>query len=251
MTRGSLENRWQRIRAQLPLLLPSCCALCGCRADRVLCAACHAQFFTTPLLRCQRCALALTTPGSKVCGACLQTPPAFDATVVVIDYAPPIDQLVLALKFGHRLALAPCFAEMLGARLLQTQAGATEPEPLPTLLLPVPLGPQRLAQRGFNQALEIARPLARRLGIPLAPGLLMREHDTRAQSQLHPRERQQNVHHAFSVDGADQARIRGQHIGLVDDVMTTGSTLGALAALLKRYGAARVTNLVFARTPQH
>lgn len=183
-----------------------------------------------------------------LCGDCIKQPPAFDATVVATDYAAPVDQLVLTLKFGSRLALAPLFADMLRDALLQNP---TEQIALPAILAPVPLGPQRLAERGFNQALEIAKPLARSLGIPLDAKLLTRVRDTRAQALLHPDERHKNIHKGFIVSDHAMDRIRGQHIGVVDDVITTGETLNELAATLKRYGAARVTNFVFARTPQH
>lgn len=180
----------------------------------------------------------------QVCGDCLRHPPAFDATIVASDYAPPVDQLVLALKFGGRLALAPLCARLIHAAS-QAAAGASE---LPACLTAVPLGPQRLAERGFNQALEIAKPLARTLGIPVERGLALRHRNTRAQARLHPDERRQNMRGAFAVMPAAVGRIRGLHIGVVDDVITTGQTLNELAATLKRYGAARVTNFVFART---
>jgi ComF family protein len=120
---------------------------------------------------------------------------------------------------------------------------------LPALLCPVPLGPRRLAERGYNQALEIARPLARSLGVTLHPRLLARVHETRAQSSVAPDQRRDNIAGAFAV--TDAALVQGRHIGLVDDVMTSGRTLDELAATLKRHGAARVSNLVFARTPPH
>ncbi len=106
-------------------------------------------------------------------------------------------------------------------------------------------------ERGFNQALEIARPLARALGIPLRARLAIRARDTRAQSAVKPAERRTNLRHAFIVAPDALATVRGQHIGLVDDVMTSGSTLNELADTFKRYGAARVSNFVFARTPPH
>jgi predicted amidophosphoribosyltransferase len=117
------------------------------------------------------------------------------------------------------------------------------------VLCPVPLGRARLVERGFNQALEIARPLARSLGIPLAPRLALRALDTRAQSSLAPGERKRNIRHAFIVAPDALAMVRGQHIGVVDDVMSSGHTLNELAATFKRFGAARVSNFVFARTP--
>jgi ComF family protein len=161
---------------------------------------------------------------------------------VAADYAAPVDQLVLALKFGNRLALAPLFGDL----LLRALAQRPEQE-RPQLLTAVPLGTQRLADRGFNQALEIARPISRALKVPLKPGLLVRQRDTRAQSMLHPDERHTNIRNAFIVPGESIDTVRGAHIGVVDDVITTGETLNEVARTLKRFGARRVTNLVFAR----
>ena len=252
--------------ALLRVLLPTSCALCGGASDDALCPACAARFFGRGAAppRCPRCANPLpqqagaeeqaraqvrqlnTDPAvaGQLCGPCLREPPAFDATVVACDYALPLDQLVLQLKFGHRLALAALFAGLLRDAVLQHPGFA-----LPALLCPVPLGPRRLAERGFNQALEIARPLARALGVALHPRLAARAHETRAQSSVAPAQRRRNIAHAFTV--SDAALVEGRHIGIVDDVMTSGQTLNELAATLKRYGAARVSNLVFARTPPH
>ena len=231
------------------LLLPASCALCGARCEAAVCAACHGQFFgherEQERPRCRQCAnpLAPAEPGAR-CGACLAEPPAFDATLAACDYAAPIDQLVLQLKFGARLALAELFATLLRDAVLRRPDFV-----LPALLCPVPLGPGRLAERGFNQALEIARPLARALGVALQPRLALRVHETQAQSRVAPSERARNIEHAFIVAPDALLRVRGQHIGIVDDVMTSGQTLAELAATLKRFGAARVSNLVFARTP--
>lgn len=169
--------------------------------------------------------------------------PAFDATIAAADYAAPVDQLVLGLKFGSRLDLAPMLARMVADAARHVQAPA-----MPTLLTAVPLGPRRLAERGFNQALEIAKPLSRALGVTLDARIVSRLRDTRAQALLHPDERQKNIRKAFLIEGSAIDRVRGQHVGVVDDVMTTGETLNELAATLKRFGAARVTNFVFART---
>lgn len=242
--------------AHFARLLPSSCALCGSNGNDVLCNDCARQFFGSRLApnreshppRCRCCGLLLTTNWSEQCGDCLQAPPPFDATVVASSYGAPIDALVIALKFGHRLALAPLFARMLRDSLLDAESYGV---PLPTLLIPVPLAPARLAQRGFNQALEIARPLSQLLGVPLEPQLALRIRDTRSQTTLHLRQRRNNVHQAFAINSEHTVALHGQHIGIVDDVMTTGSTLGELAGLLKRSGATRVTNLVFARTPVH
>lgn len=243
-----LRHWSQHLSARLPALLPSSCALCGSSGNAVICQGCHAQFFGRSSHRCTQCAIPLpdvATTSTRRCGECLAQPPAFDATIVAADYAPPIDQLVLALKFGSRLALAPLFARALRDALLQERA---EEIALPTLLTAVPLGRRRLAERGFNQALEIAKPLSRALGIKLEPQLAVRRRDTDAQALLHPDQRHKNIRHAFVVPDTAIDRVRGQHVGVVDDVVTTGETLGELAATLKRFGAARVTNFVFART---
>lgn len=239
----------------LPNLLPGMCALCGGHAgNAVACAACHAHYIKSggPSARCRCCAQPLppaaanaqaaTAGEPALCGACLTRPPAFDATWAVADYALPLDRLVLQLKFGGRLALARLF----GAALAQTVLAAPGFD-RPALLCPVPLGPGRLRERGYNQALEMARPLARALAIAVAPRLLRRVHDTQPQALTALAARQANVAHAFAV--TDGAALAGRHIGLVDDVMTSGQTLNELAAACKRHGAARVTCLVFARTP--
>ncbi|RFP10773.1 MULTISPECIES: ComF family protein [unclassified Duganella] len=228
-------------------LLPASCALCAAASGELLCPACAAQFFgaEAAVVRCPRCANPLPDSAQgQLCGSCRVEPPAFDVTLVAADYAMPLDQLVLQLKFGHRLALATLFARLLRDAVLQ-QPGFT----LPALLCPVPLGPRRLAERGYNQALEIARPLARSLGVALHPRLASRVQETAAQSSVAPEQRRHNIAGAFAIP--DAALVRGRHIGVVDDVMTSGRTLNELAATLKRHGAARVSNLVFARTPPH
>lgn len=238
----------QLIAKGMSLALPSCCALCAATGDGAVCSDCCARYLAPRCDRCAQCALPLGLPnaeqaGKVLCGSCINRPPAFDATVVATDYAPPADRLVLALKFGSRLALAPQFAA-----LLRNAMAGVRSEDRPDMLTAVPIGASRLAERGFNQALEIARPLSRALGIPLEPRLALRHRETQPQSMLHPDERHSNVRSAFVVPQEAAERLRGLHVGVVDDVMTTGETLNELAATLKRFGAARVTNLVFART---
>ena len=241
----SLRHRSQHWLSRLSALIPTACALCGGIGNDALCTGCHRQFFQQRPHRCRQCALPLADTAAAICGACLTQPPAFDATIAAADYVPPIDQMVLALKFGGRLALAPILARMLRDALLQNDSGQIA---LPTQLTAVPLGARRLAGRGFNQALEIAKPLSRMLGIPLASGLVSRLRDTHAQALLPPDERHRNIRNAFVVNDGAIDGLRGQHIGVVDDVITTGETLNELAAMLKRFGAVRVTNFVFART---
>ena len=229
-------------------LLPSSCALCGAGCGGAVCRPCHGEHVAPRRLRCRRCAnpLGVYGDGRIECAACLAEGRAFDASVAAADYTAPLDQLVLQLKFGGRLALAPWFAQMI-ADTVRDQRQML----LPNVLCPVPLGRQRLVERGFNQALEIARPLSKLLGIPLRPRLAIRALETAAQSGVAPDQRRRNIRNAFIVAPDALAMVRGQHIGLVDDVMTSGHTLHELAVTFKRFGAARVTNLVFARTPPH
>jgi ComF family protein len=229
-------------------LLPCSCALCGETAGEVVCTPCRERYAQPGSSRCPCCAnpLGAHEAAGQRCAGCLADAPEFDATVAAVDYAAPLDALVLRLKFGAQLPLAPWFARQVRDAVL-----ARPGWPLPDLLCPVPLGRQRLVERGFNQALEIARPLALSLGVPLQPRLVRRSVETQAQSGVAPSARADNIRGAFEL--ADEAfeQVEGRHIGVVDDVMTSGHTLNELAATLKRAGAARVSNLVFARTPPH
>ena len=224
-------------------LLPAQCALCAGSCRGVVCSPCRHQYLEQPRRRCRQCANPLADT-ALLCGRCLRRPPAYDATWTAVDYAAPVDQLLLQLKFGARLALAPLFAQLLAATV--RQAGSWD---APQLLCPVPLGPARLVERGYNQALEIARPLARQLAIALQPRLAVRVRETRAQSGVAPRERRANLAQAFMVAPQHAGQVPGRHIGIVDDVMSSGHTVHALAAALKREGARKVTVLVAARTP--
>jgi len=169
-----------------------------------------------------------------VCGNCLASPPYFDGTQALWLYEFPCDRLVQALKYRAWLALAPFFGDRLASR----------PLPAIDLVMPMPLHPDRLAQRGFNQAVEIARILTKRSRLRLAPRGARRVKDTTAQTELPHEERARNVRGAF-VCNLD---LSGKSIGIVDDVMTTGASLNELAKVLKRAGAARVENLVIARS---
>ena len=234
------------------LRLPSCCALCNMAArpaDGVLCDGCRQQFLQIGVPRCASCAIRLTVLPDALCGACLHQQPAFDATIAAVDYRAPLDQLLLGLKFSGQLAFAPLFAELLRDALLDHSRLDGQTLPLPEVLLAVPLGEHRLIERGFNQALEIARGLSRHLGLPLLAHLPLRERETLAQSGLPMTQRHRNIAGAFVMPAGAAALLNGRHVGVVDDVMTTGATLDAMATVLKRHGAVRVTNLVFARTP--
>lgn len=214
-------------------LLPQDCFLCGSHAGGgAICPACAAQLPSSPE-GCPVCAVPV--PGGGVCGRCLREPPAFDASTARYRFDFPVDAMVHALKYRHRLALAAYFAQAL------SRAGLPQAD----LVLPMPLHARRLAERGFNQAVEIARPLARELGVGLDLTSVRRLRDTAAQAGLTREERQRNLRGAF----VSESRFDGLRVLVVDDVMTTGASLDALAAVLKRQGAARVENLLVARTP--
>lgn len=229
----------QRIAALRPA---APCALCEIgigAAGGPLCPGCERDFISPHAPRCAVCAIRLpATAGSELCGACLRHPPHFDATLALGDYAAPLDGVVLALKSGGRLALA----RDLGALLARHARGIAGPD---ALIAAVPLAFERHAERGFNQALEIARRVARDLSLPLDASALLRVRHAAPQHVLALPERRRNVRGAFAVLGD----VRGKHLLVVDDVLTTGSTLDEVASVLKRAGAARVTNLVVARTP--
>lgn len=223
------------LSACLDALLPRACLLCGERAHAMLCAGCAADLprLTGPL--CPVCATPLAAP-APACGSCLGTPPAFDATLAPLRYAYPVDGLVRNLKYRCRLASADF--------LVQAMLAAIQPaRPEGTLILPVPLSRPHLRERGFNQALEIARPLARALGLPLDARSLVRPKETVAQSSLPWRARRGNVRDAFACT----RDLSGQTVIVVDDVMTSGATLDAVARTLKDHGAARVINWVATR----
>lgn len=218
----------------LARLLPQDCYVCGQDGgDSPVCAACSAALpcLTGPL--CPVCAL--PAPGGTLCGACQNSPPHFDATHAVFRYAFPAEHLVQGLKYRHRLPLAGWLADALARHI-----GSAEVD----CILPLPLSAQRMKERGFNQAQEIARPLARRLGLPLVSDACARVLDTAPQASLPWEARQANIRNAFECS----TDLTGRKIAVVDDVMTTGATLNECARLLKRHGAARVENWVAART---
>ena len=218
-------------------VFPPRCLLCGETGvnGRDLCPACT-EALPWNASACLRCALPLPVPAT--CGACLQKPPSMHETHAVFVYGFPLDRLVPRLKFHNDLAagrlLSGLMAEALGAL------------PRPAALVPVPLHDTRLGRRGYDQALELAAPLARRLRIPLLADALLRTRATAPQSELDAVARQRNLRHAFAIR-ADAPLP--DHVVLVDDVMTTGATLEAATRALLRAGVRQVDAWVCARVP--
>jgi len=208
--------------------------LCGARSDSDLCVACIADLPANKN-RCRRCALPLAIDAS-ICGDCLRRPPPFTAAFAPFRYGYPLDALIMRFKFGRDLASGNALAQ-----LWLDHASAAE---RPQAIVPVPLHLSRLRERGYDQALELAAPIALALGLPLADALLRRERATSPQTELDARARRRNVRGAFAVTDTPPA-----HVALFDDVMTTGATLRECARMLVRAGAQRVDVWALARAP--
>lgn len=219
-------------------LFPPTCVICGNRGfqGRDLCPDCHRRL---PVNRpcCSRCGNPLAEAvGFALCGRCLSKPPPFDRVWAPYRYDGAVRHVIGALKFEGRYA----YARLLGDLLADFVHCHAE---LPGAILPVPLHPVRYRQRGFNQSVEIARHVAKALRVPLDLAGCVRRRDTPPQHRLSARERLKNVRAAFALSRPPAA----SHIAIVDDVMTTGSTVRALAKLLKKAGAEKVDVWVCAR----
>ena len=179
-----------------------------------------------------------------MCGQCLRRPPSFDAAAAAVDYAFPWDGLLARFKFHAQ----PELGIVLAQRMIAAIAGLSLPRA--TLVLPVPLGRDRLRERGYNQAWELARRIGHQLDLPARVDGLARGHTTTHQVGLSRAEREANLRHSLWVEPAAATAIAHQHVALVDDVMTTGATADAAASALRRAGAAHVQVWVLARTPE-
>lgn len=199
-----------------------------------LCRACHAELPWNDHA-CALCALPLPEDEpAPHCGPCLVAPPRQDAAAATFVYAPPVDRLLIRFKFHQDLAAGRLLSQLMLQRV---------PAFLQVPLVPMPLHTQRLRQRGYDQALELTRPLAKEMCLPLWRGLV-RSRATAAQSELDAESRQHNLRGAFAVEATPPTALT-----LVDDVMTTGATLDAAVRALKRSGLQQATLWVCARTP--
>jgi len=227
----------------LSRLFPPTCVLCGApgsASGRDLCAGCTADL-PRNLEACARCALPFDTrmPPGTLCGRCQRRLPPFGRCLAAFRYEGVVPSLVVGAKFEGRLDLA----RLLGQCLAEAVRGS-EPQ-WPEVLVPVPLHPKRLRARGYNQAHEIARVLGRELSLPVDPLCCSRVRATPPQSGLDERERRRNLRGAFEV----QEPLRWRRLAIVDDVVTTGSTIVELARVLRRAGAERIEVWAVARTP--
>lgn len=227
-----ISKVYQRLQNIQQYLFPGQCLLCldTAPSGQMLCSPCAEEL---PLndCGCSRCGKPMPVAVAE-CGACQKSPPAFDSVHTLYRYQPPVDQLVQQMKYNHKLHLARLFGKQLrnAAPAWIRQSGK------PDLIIPVPLHRSRLRQRGFNQSIEIARATAKILGIKLELDRIRRIRKTDPQTELPLKQRKQNVRGAFEVNGS----LDGLSLVIVDDVITSGHTVGELARVLKRAGASKV-----------
>lgn len=234
-----MVNRW--LQNAQDWLMPAQCELCGGlgQEGRNVCVACRNDM---PALgpACRQCAVPL--PAAGLCGICQRHPRPFVAATAAFLYQPPLDSLIQRLKFPGDLRLARLLGELMAEGLCAQFVTPLDVD----VMLPVPLHAARLRERGFNQALELARPLARCLNLPLDTRCAERVRATVPQSGLPAKLRRRNIKGAFRVTAA----VAGRRIAVVDDVMTTGHTVSEFAATLRRAGAVSVTVWLCARVPR-
>lgn len=223
--------------------IPSACPLCrGAALGGALCAGCHDDVVASMQSssgRCGVCRLALDEHAG--CPDCACQPPAFDRVVAAFDYTLPGDFLIRQFKAGRRFSHARFLAAMLARAVVEDGQQLAQD----TILVPVPASRASIMQRGFNPAAEIARYLAPRLSLSCRPGLLVRHHEGGRQTHLPRVQRMRQASGLYTCT----ASVDGATIAVVDDVLTTGSTLHGIALQLKAAGAVAVWGLVLARTP--
>lgn len=216
-------------------IFPSYCCICDEKSpdSEDICSFCK------PLLpwhqwSCYRCGLNMDSQEHSVyCEHCLEKPPAFDRLCALFNYDPPVRHLITKLKFGRQLAygriLGKCMSEQIALDWYKK-------EDLPQAIIPVPLHLARLRKRGYNQALEISKPILKDFPFILLNNVCERSRFTHAQSRLRRDSRRMNLNHAFTL----KKRLKLEHVAIIDDVVTTASTVNALAHILKKAGVARV-----------
>lgn len=216
-------------------LLPYSCILCNNKSARSqdICENCldDLPFLT---FTCHRCAKPLLQNNPNlICSDCLSQPPPFNRTFALFYYQPPITKLIMNLKFGQSLVNARILGELLAEKI---QFNWYKGKPLPEVLIPIPLHHQRLKERGFNQAVEIARPVAKKLDLPIELFICQRIKNTAPQARLPAHQREQNIQDAFRVLG----KLDFQHVAILDDVMTTGFTVKQFSSILRRGGIKQI-----------
>lgn len=216
-------------------LLPGICILCQHLSAREqdLCLSCLNDL---PFAHsaCHVCGMGLgEITGELTCGQCLQKPPPYEATFALFEYKVPINNLLLELKFNQKLINARILGELMAEKIINVWYKTRS---LPNIIIPIPLHAKRLTERGYNQAIEIARPIAKLCQIPLHVSTCHRIKPTAPQAILSAKERENNIKDAFISD----ISWNNFSIAVIDDVMTTGNTMREFCQLLKHKGAKRI-----------
>ncbi len=247
-----MEDILMRLQTALKWAIPCRCMLCHSPGPELICTTCIDKF-NTPNAVCSVCGVDLPyithtrTPVNNVCGQCLSNKPPFHSCVFPFYYSQPLLKLIIKLKFGDDLLLTKWFATMIVTSLEANHSATT-----PDCLVPIPLHSAHTRERGYNQSYLIAKQLSRQLNIPVYKRALQRTKATPMQSGLNRIQRTHNLKGAFLLDKAQFSEsLRGQHIGLVDDVITTASTMHAAALSLRTIKPSKITLLAIAKTPYH
>jgi ComF family protein len=230
------------MRKIFSFLLPYTCILCHGKSDRQLdlCSHCEREL---PFIKhaCPRCGIEMEI-NTQICGNCLKNPPPFDDTVTLFHYENPISKIIMDLKFQQKLVNAKILGELMAKHLNYLFANNNYPKP--DCIIPVPLSAKRLRERGFNQALEIAKPIAKHLNIPIDINNCKRTRHTEAQAIIPANKRKSNIKNAFKIIKT----INAKHVAIVDDVVTTGNTVIELSKTLQQAGIERISIWCCART---
>ncbi len=235
------NNHMSNFASFVNVIFKQNCLLCTSPGGNIhaLCRACLNDLPWHPKTSCPQCGLA---SDGNLCGSCISSQPDFDATTSVFLYSFPIDAMMQRYKYGNMLNISQTFGLLLSEK--------TNLETI-DLIVPMPMHPTRLKERGFNQALEIAKVLAKNQPEKLDYKSVIRQKLTPPQASLPLKQRVKNIKGVFSVNGDKFNQIRGKRIAIVDDVMTTGASLNELAKTLKKAGASHVECWVIARTLPH
>ena len=224
-------------------LFPPCCVLCNGpgQVSLDLCISCQRDIPWLDLT-CLRCGWPIdSSQDFRQCGHCLDQALPYDRAISLLEYRWPVDQMVIELKFEKNRA----HARVLGSLMAQLLPHHYNDQPLPKLITCVPMHPDRLRERGFNQAHLIARQVSRILGIPYAPQIARRTRHSKAQSGLTAQQRAANIAGCFDCDLPSQG---ASSIAIIDDVFTTGSTVGELSKQFRKTGVERIDIWTVART---
>ena len=233
------------LRLAIDLILPPRCPGCGTitQDDHVFCGTCWGGLRLIGAPHCAACGIPfeLDFGPDALCATCIADPPRFQAARAALAYDDVPRRVLMRFKHGNRPTLARTLA-----RQMSRVAGDWLEEP-DLLLVPVPLHRWRLWRRGYNQAALLAQALSRMSGRPLLLDALVRRRATKSSGSLSRKRRRANVRGAFAVPPARRDLLRGRHVVLIDDVLTSGATADACTLALNRAGAASVRVLTFAR----